>query len=143
VTGTDYNTQNLGDGMKADQIIERLEHCKPSGTNRWIARCPAHKDSSPSLVISQPDAERVLIHCHAGCSTGDILDSLGLDWGALMPDKGMSYSATRITRKDAPLVDQMLIEISKSMLSRGERMSELDKQAVLGARLRVLQANRN
>lgn len=128
--------------MKADAIIQRLEHVRASGTNRWIARCPAHKDSSPSLVISQPDNERVLIHCHAGCSTGDILDSIGLDWGALMPDKGMAYSATRITRKDAPLVDEMMIEISKSMLSRGERMSETDKQAVLGARLRVLQANR-
>jgi hypothetical protein len=55
-----------------------------------------------------------------------------------MPDKGMTYSATRITRKDEPLVDEMLIEISKSMLSRGERLSEVDKQAVLHARLRVL-----
>ena len=128
--------------MKADKIIERLEHCKPSGANRWIARCPAHKDSSPSLVISQPDNERVLIHCHAGCSTGDILDSIGLDWGALMPDKGMTYSATRITRKDAPLVDEMLVEISRSMLARNERMSEADKNLVLGARLRLLQAGR-
>ena len=128
--------------MKADLIIERLEHVRASGKNRWIARCPAHKDSSPSLVISQPDNERVLIHCHAGCSTGDILDSIGLDWGALMPDKGMTYSATRITRKDEPIVDQMLIEISKSMVSRGERMTEADKSAVLGARLRLLQAGR-
>jgi len=93
-------------------------------------------------VITQPDNDRVLIHCHAGCSTGDILDSMGLDWGALMPDKGMTYSATRITRKDEPLVDQMLIEISKSMASRGERMTEADKSAVLGARLRLLQAGR-
>jgi len=128
--------------MKADLIIERLEHVRATGKNRWIARCPAHQDSSPSLVITQPDNERVLIHCHAGCSTGDILDSLGLDWGALMPDKGMTYSATRITRKDEPLVDQMLIEISKSMASRGERMTEADKSAVLGARLRLLQAGR-
>ena len=128
--------------MKADLIIERLEHVRATGKNRWIARCPAHNDSSPSLVITQPDNERVLIHCHAGCSTGDILDSMGLDWGALMPDKGMTYSATRITRKDEPLVDQMLIEISKSMASRGERMTEADKSAVLGARLRLLQAGR-
>ena len=124
--------------MKADLIIERLGHVRATGKNRWIARCPAHKDSSPSLVITQPDNERVLIHCHAGCSTGDILDSIGLDWGALMPDKDSSYSATRITRKDEPIVDQMLIEISQAMLSRGERLSEMDKQLVLNARLRVL-----
>lgn len=124
--------------MKADLIIERLEHVRATGKNRWIARCPAHNDSSPSLVITQPDNDRVLIHCHAGCSTGDILDSMGLDWGALMPDKGSSYSATRITRRDEPIVDEMLIEISQAMLSRGERLSEMDKQAVLNARLRVL-----
>lgn len=124
--------------MKADLIIERLEHCRATGSNRWIARCPAHKDSSPSLVITQPDNERVLIHCHAGCSAGDILDSIGLDWGALMPDKGLSFSATRITRKDAPIVDEMLVEISQAMLARGERMSEADKQTVLSAKLRLL-----
>lgn len=124
--------------MKADLIIERLEHVRATGKNRWIARCPAHNDSSPSLVITQPDNDRVLIHCHAGCSTGDILDSMGLDWGALMPDKGSSYSATRITRRDEPIVDEMLIEISQAMLSRGERLSEMDKQLVLNARLRVL-----
>jgi hypothetical protein len=55
-----------------------------------------------------------------------------------MPDKGMTYSATRITRKDEPIVDEMLIEISQAMLSRGERLSEMDKQLVLNARLRVL-----
>ena len=55
-----------------------------------------------------------------------------------MPDKDSSYSATRITRKDEPIVDQMLIEISQAMLSRGERLSEIDKQLVLNARLRVL-----
>lgn len=124
--------------LKADLITERLEHCRATGSNRWIARCPAHKDSSPSLVITQPDNERVLIHCHAGCSAGDILDSIGLDWGALMPDKDSSFSATRITRKDAPIVDEMLVEISQAMLARGERMSEADKQTVLSAKLRLL-----
>ena len=128
--------------MKANLIIERLEHCRATGSNRWIARCPAHKDSSPSLVITQPDNDRVLIHCHAGCPPGAILDALRLDWGALMPDKDSSYSATRITPKDTPIVDEMLVEISKSMLARGERMSELDKQTVLNAKLRLLRANK-
>ena len=124
--------------MKVDAIIERLEFVRKTGSNKWIARCPAHADSSPSLVISQPDNDRVLIFCHGGCGASDILDSIGLDWGALMPDKGLSFSATRITRKDAPIVDEMLVEISQAMLARGERMSEADKQTVLSAKLRLL-----
>lgn len=124
--------------MKANLIIERLEYCRATASNRWIARCPAHKDASPSLVITQPDPERVLIHCHAGCPPGSILDSLGLDWGALMPSKDSSYSATRITQKDAPIVDEMIVEISRAMLSRGERMTEAEKRSVMDAKLRLL-----
>ncbi len=89
-------------------------------------------------MITQPDSERVLIHCHAGCGAGDILAAIGLDFGALMPDKGMTYSATRITKKDAPIVDEMLVEISKAMFNRGERLSEVDKATVLSAKLRLL-----
>jgi hypothetical protein len=55
-----------------------------------------------------------------------------------MPDKDSSFSATRITRKDAPIVDEMLVEISKAMFNRGERLSEVDKQTVLSAKLRLL-----
>jgi hypothetical protein len=55
-----------------------------------------------------------------------------------MPDKDSSFSATRITKKDAPIVDEMLVEISRAMFNRGERLSELDKQAVLSAKLRLL-----
>jgi len=123
----------------AQLIVERLEHCRRTGEGRWIAKCPSHKDSSPSLVITQKDGDRVLIHCHAGCSPGDILDSIGLDWGALMPDSDLSFKATRITRQDAGIVDEMTVLIAEGMVKRGERLSELDKQRVLSAKIRALQ----
>jgi DNA primase len=48
-----------------------------------MARCPAHKDRTPSLSIREVD-RKVLLHCHAGCSQGDVIDALkhrGL-WGS-------------------------------------------------------------
>ena len=33
----------------------------------WIARCPAHDDSRPSLSIRDGAEGKVLVHCHAGC----------------------------------------------------------------------------
>lgn len=47
---------------------------------RWsesglTARCPAHKDKTPSLSITERDG-RVLVHCHAGCSQDAVLDAL-------------------------------------------------------------------
>jgi hypothetical protein len=39
----------------------------------WLARCPAHSDKKPSLSIDEGRDGRALLHCHAGCSTDDIL----------------------------------------------------------------------
>lgn len=44
----------------------------------WLACCPAHEDSTPSLSISIGRDGRALIHCHAGCATTAVLQSLGL-----------------------------------------------------------------
>lgn len=50
------------------------------------ARCPAHDDHSPSMTVSLgDDGEKVVIKCHRGCETGDILDVLGLSWSDLYP----------------------------------------------------------
>jgi hypothetical protein len=40
-------------------------------------QCPAHDDRFPSLSVKQGD-DRVLVHCHAGCSTEAICAALGL-----------------------------------------------------------------
>lgn len=40
-------------------------------------RCPAHDDQSPSLSVTRQD-DRVLIHCHVGCTHDAILAALDL-----------------------------------------------------------------
>lgn len=46
--------------------------------NGWESSCPSHVDSTPSLSISEGDDGRVLMNCHAGCPTPDIVEVLGL-----------------------------------------------------------------
>lgn len=52
-----------------------------SGTG-WLIACPgprhAHDDRRPSLKVDEGEGGRVLLHCHAGCDPGNILDALGL-----------------------------------------------------------------
>ena len=43
----------------------------------WIAKCPAHEDNAPSLRIDEGDG-KVVLYCHAGCETRDVLTALGL-----------------------------------------------------------------
>jgi len=71
--------------MSAAQLLDRLEKVKQTGPGRWIARCPAHEDRSPSLSIRELDDGRVLLHCFGGCGALDVLDALGLQWCALFP----------------------------------------------------------
>jgi 5S rRNA maturation endonuclease (ribonuclease M5) len=47
---------------------------KASGAG-WIAHCPAHDDSIPSLSISEIDG-KVLLHCFAGCSQDAVIAAL-------------------------------------------------------------------
>ncbi len=57
-------------------IIERT-NAKKSGTG-WVGRCPAHEDKHPSLSIGVGNDGAVLLHCHAGCETKEVVQRLGL-----------------------------------------------------------------
>lgn len=72
--------------MSADTLLSRLEKVKRTGPGSWLARCPAHEDKSPSLSVAER-SERVLLHCFAGCSALEVLQSVGLDFADVMPPK--------------------------------------------------------
>jgi len=68
------------------------EHgCRREGTD-W--QCPAHEDRSPSLSVAKGDG-CVLIHCHAGCATADVLEALGLSAADLF-DEPRQNGASKI-----------------------------------------------
>lgn len=62
--------------MTVSELAGRL-NAKQVG-DRWMARCPAHDDKRASLSIGPGDDSRVLLHCHAGCATDDVLTAVGL-----------------------------------------------------------------
>ncbi len=64
--------------MAIDQILSRLNGVRRVREGRWIARCPAHEDRSPSLSIALGRDGRVVIHDFAGCGAGDVVAALGL-----------------------------------------------------------------
>lgn len=60
--------------MTAETIAKALGG-RRAGAN-WMARCPAHDDSSPSLAISAGSNGKVLVRCHAGCDQRDVIAAL-------------------------------------------------------------------
>ena len=79
--------------MSIDVLLSRLNGVRENGADKYMARCPAHEDRSPSLAVKECDDGRVLIHCFAGCETQDVLDAVGLTFGDLMPEQiGIDHS---------------------------------------------------
>lgn len=64
------------------RLLDRLEAVKTSGSG-YSARCPvaerhSHGDASPSLSVGEGEAGAVLVHCHGGCPTEDVVAAVGL-----------------------------------------------------------------
>lgn len=59
--------------MTAESIAHELGG-KRSGSG-YVAKCPAHDDSNPSLSLRDA-AGKVLVKCHAGCAQQDVVEAL-------------------------------------------------------------------
>ena len=79
--------------MNAAKVLHRLEGVRQTQPDKWIARCPAHKDRSPSLSIRDAGNDLILLHCHAGCHFEDVVAAMGLKVSDLMPPKPITYTA--------------------------------------------------
>jgi putative DNA primase/helicase len=73
------------------KFTDKLAGLKSAGDG-WVGKCPAHQDDHASLSISEGDDGRVLVHCHAGCKTADILNALGFSLGDLFPPRDQARS---------------------------------------------------
>jgi hypothetical protein len=77
--------------MTIDEFVSRLERAKRAGKG-WQARCPAHEDRTPSLSVHEGDEGRILVRCHAGCTTDKICAALGLRLFDLFPGPPIDWS---------------------------------------------------
>src|SRR5215213_251235 len=65
-----------------DKVLQRLEGVRPVGEG-YAARCPCpghgkgRGDVHPSLSVTEGDDGRVLLTCHAGCPSDEVVEALG------------------------------------------------------------------
>jgi hypothetical protein len=117
-----------------ETLLSRLEGVKPAGPGRWIARCAAHEDRSPSLSARELDDGRLLIFCFAGCSAADILAAVGLSLADLFPER-LTHSA-KSTRPNhfhvarealrAVSVEALLVALAAENIAAGAQFSPED-----------------
>lgn len=122
--------------MSAHDIVSRLDHCKPSGKDQWMARCPAHDDRGPSLSIKDAGDGRTLIHCFAGCGAIDILSAIGLEVSDLYPPTDRNYHAER--KQFERTTDELVIEMARADRAAGKVLSYEDREREAEAFARIM-----
>jgi hypothetical protein len=114
------------------ELISRLDGVRRITDSRYMAKCPAHSDGDPSLSIKQLPDSRILIKCFAGCGALEVLEAVGLDWGALMPDDGLYEPVA--DRREREARHDMIVDYLLTVLREGGRLSEEDKALILSRR---------
>ena len=64
-----------------DDVLAKVDGATQTGSSgNWSAKCPAHPDRQPSLSVSSREHgdPGVVVHCHAGCSTSEIVAAIGM-----------------------------------------------------------------
>jgi hypothetical protein len=64
---------------QAGVLSEIIAAVRADGRRR-NTRCPAHQDNRASLSVGLGQDSRVLLKCHATCTTAAVLEAAGLDW---------------------------------------------------------------
>jgi putative DNA primase/helicase len=73
--------------VELEHLLDRFNLAEET-RDGYMAHCPAHNDSNPSLVISRKPNGQILIRCRAGCSTEDVLRKVDLSFNDLFEVKG-------------------------------------------------------
>lgn len=76
-----------------NKLLERLDGVTRKREGQYMACCPAHSDSDPSLAVGEGTEGRVLLHCYAGCSAIDVVEAVGLQVGDLFPDTDRHHTS--------------------------------------------------
>lgn len=63
--------------MDFNSILSRFRNVRKIKSNSYQVACPCHNDSENSLTITEK-GDKILMYCHAGCNTRDILSAVGL-----------------------------------------------------------------
>jgi hypothetical protein len=129
--------------MSLDTLLTRLDRVRQTGPGRWIARCPAHEDRSPSLSIRELDNGRVLLHDFGPCDTGDVLAAIGLQMADLFPAQtgsGFSSTHSRIPARDLLEIvseETSVVALVAASLLEHRSISDEDWQRLASAAARI------
>lgn len=121
--------------MSIDKLVERLDNCKEVKPRRghqqsWIARCPAHDDTKPSLYVDLAQNGNILIKCWTGCGANDVIESVGMHPVELFPEDGYQQRSHIEIKKDSDW-REIHLSIAKTRREQGKTQTAKEKEEEL------------
>ena len=93
-------------------LLATLDDVRPEG-NSYLARCPAHADNRPSLLLTLEPSGRLLLYCRAGCHTTAVVESLGMKMSDLFNMRvGDASTSTAAVGPKEPPTDEHLVALA-------------------------------
>lgn len=116
--------------MSLENLLSRLTKVKGRAGN-YVACCPAHEDTSPSLAVKEQDG-KIVMHCFAGCSVQNIVGAVGMDMSDLFPPAEPTYkpqARTKFYATDMLKVlhlEAQIVMVSAFNLGKGVKLTDAD-----------------
>lgn len=124
--------------MNIEIFLSRLAKVRKSG-DAYMACCPAHEDTEPSLRIAD-GGDKVLLCCYAGCSALDVLTAIGLDWTDAFEatvERKRDYQP-RLTERDLRGFAHSLDKEILNVRHEEQAVDDKQKQLVEQSRVRLM-----
>jgi len=127
-----------------EKLTTRLDGVKRTGPGRFIAKCPAHPDKSPSLTVAEKEG-RVIFHCFTGCDPADVLAAVGLTFSDLYPERPTFAKGSRTAAFNPYDVlkclarESGIITLAAAQISTGHALhaADVDRVRLANERLRA------
>jgi hypothetical protein len=85
--------------MEIHAFLAKLQGVVQEKPGQWVALCPSHPDTRPSLAITVKE-DKILLACRSHhCATQAIVDAAGLELRHLFLDADASRSGPRRRRR--------------------------------------------
>lgn len=122
-------------------LIERLDGVKELGGDRWMAKCPAHDDKSPTLSVRLVD-DKWLIYCFAGCPAIEVVHALGIDLADLWQNRKYKRSGEKQYLSGKDVINTLerestFLMVVADALRQGRVLSDTDMKRLCKVRDRI------
>jgi putative DNA primase/helicase len=81
--------------MEFRKVLDHFTAVEEQNDGGYLALCPAHNDSRPSLRVWRGDDNKVRITCRSGCKPADIVKAASLTWADMFDATGEGLTVAK------------------------------------------------